>query len=117
MNAPQKKRQGVGASLSVLLCYLHPVKLVFDRYPNKDKRDALGGILITPRDVIRVTSREQLYIFMKHEDFVTMNFTSFRIGLESSYKVLRSMPLKIVNIRRRGRMLRLNIIPVRLLFL
>ena len=30
----------------------------------------LGELIITPRDVIRVTRREQLHIFMKHEDFV-----------------------------------------------
>ena len=69
LNAPQKKRRGVGASCSVLLRYLLPAKLISNRYPNKDKRDALGGLIITQRDIIRVTRREQLYIFMKHEDF------------------------------------------------
>ena len=43
--------------------------MIYDRYPNKDKSDALGGLIITQRYVIRVTRREQLYIFMKHEDF------------------------------------------------
>ena len=66
---PQKNRQGVGASWSVLLYYLHPYKLIYDRYPNKDNRDALGGIIITRRDVISVTRREQLCIFMKHRQF------------------------------------------------
>ena len=68
-NAPQIKRKGVGASCSVLLCYLHPSKLIPDRYPNKDKHDALDGIIITRRDVIRVIRREQLCILMKYEDF------------------------------------------------
>ena len=68
-NTPRKKIQGVGASCSVLPQYLQPSKLIYDRYPNKDKRDVIGGIIITQRDVIRVTRREQLCIFMKHEDF------------------------------------------------
>ena len=43
--------------------------MVYDRYPNKDKRDALGGVIITRREVIRVTRREQIFIFTKHKDF------------------------------------------------
>ena len=68
-NNPPKKRQGVGASCSSLLCYLHPFNFISGRYDKKEKRDALGGIIITRRDVIRVIRREQLYILMKHEDF------------------------------------------------
>ena len=68
-NTPQKKRQGVGASLSVLLYFLYPYKLISDSYPNKYKRDVLAGIIITQRYVIRVTRREHPCIFMKHEDF------------------------------------------------
>ena len=69
LNAPQKKRQGVGASCSVLIHYLYLAKLISGMYPNKSKCDALGGIIITQREVVRVTRREQLYIFMKHKDF------------------------------------------------
>ena len=68
-NAPHKKILDVGASCSALLCYLQPAKLISYIYPNKDKFDALSGLVITRRDVIRVTRKEQLYIFMKHEDF------------------------------------------------
>ena len=67
-NTPQKQRQGFGASCSVLLCYLHPSKLIYDRYPNKENRDTLVGIMITQIDIIRVDRREQLCIFMKHKD-------------------------------------------------
>ena len=69
LNAPRKKRRGIGASCSVLIRYLYPSNLVSERYPNKDKCDALGGIIITKRDVRRFTRRGQLFIFMKHEDF------------------------------------------------
>ena len=69
LNATQKKRRGVGASCSVLLRYLHPVKLIAGRYPNKDKHDAFSGIIITRREVIRVNIREQLCVFMQHEHF------------------------------------------------
>ena len=43
--------------------------MIYDRYTNKDKHYVLGGISITGREVITVTRREQLYIFMKHADF------------------------------------------------
>ena len=68
-NAPRKNRRGVGASCSVLLIYLQPAKLIHDSHTNKYKRDFLSGIIITQRDVIRVTRREQLCILMKHEEF------------------------------------------------
>ena len=65
----QKKRRGICASWSVLLHCIHPVKLGSDKYNNKDKRDALGGIIIAERYYIKVARREQFYIFMKHKDF------------------------------------------------
>ena len=77
-NAPQKKRQGVGDSCSVLLHYIQPAKLISDSYPNKDTRDVICGTIITRRDVIRVTRREQLCIFMKHEDFGDHKLHSFQ---------------------------------------
>ena len=55
--------------MSVPFHYLHPSKLIVDRYSNKDKHDALGGIVVTQIEVLIVTRREQLCIFMKHEDF------------------------------------------------
>ena len=42
-----KNKQGVGASFSVLLCYPQPVNCIYERYPNKDKCDALGGEIFT----------------------------------------------------------------------
>ena len=68
-NAQRKKRRCIGASCSARLSYLHPSKLIYDRYTNKEKLDALGGIIINLRYVIRVTRREQLCIVMKHENF------------------------------------------------
>ena len=64
-----KKRRSVGASCSFLLRYLYPANEISGRYPNKDKCDALGGIIIGRRDNIRVIRRKHLCIFMKHEDF------------------------------------------------
>ena len=66
--APRKKRQDASASCSVIFHYLHPSKLISDWYSKKYKRDALSGIIIARRDFIIVTRREQLYIFMKHQD-------------------------------------------------
>ena len=69
-NYPQNKGQGIGASCSFLLLYLYPYTLNYYRYTKKYKCDALGGIIVTRIDLIRVTRREQLCIFMKHKDFV-----------------------------------------------
>ena len=66
---PQKKRWGVGDSWLVILRWLHQEIFIADRYPNKDKYDSLSGIIITRREVIRFTRREQLCIFMQHEEF------------------------------------------------
>ena len=65
-SVPQKQRCAVGASYSVQICYLKPAKFIADMFSNKDKRDVLVEIIITRREVIIFTSREQLYIFMKH---------------------------------------------------
>ena len=67
--APQKQRRCFGASYSVLLRFIHPAKLVYDRYPKKYKCDAPGGLIITQRDILRVARREQLCIFMKYKYF------------------------------------------------
>ena len=53
----------------VLLCHLHPVRLIYDSYPKKYKIDVLGGIIITWIKVTAVNRREYLCIFMKYEDF------------------------------------------------
>ena len=50
--------------------------MISDIFINKDKRDALGGIIINRRDVIRVTRREHICIFIKHEDFGDHEFHS-----------------------------------------
>ena len=59
LNSLKKKRQGIGASCSVFLHYLHPEKFISVRYTNKDKFGALVGITISWREVIIVTRREQ----------------------------------------------------------
>ena len=68
-NSPRKKRQGVDASYSVLLCYIHPPKLTFGSYPKKDRCDDIIGIIVIRREVIRVTRRENICYFMQHEEF------------------------------------------------
>ena len=66
----EKNRQVIGASWSVLIFCLNSDKLIYDKYPNKDKCYEFCGLVINQRDMIRVTRREQLYIFIKHKDFV-----------------------------------------------
>ena len=49
-------------------------------YPNKDKRDVIGGLIINWREVITVTRREQLCIFMKYEDFLDHDMYCVKLG-------------------------------------
>ena len=65
----QKNRRCVGASCSVPLLFLHPVRFIYDRYPKNDKLDVLGGIIVSRIEVITFNRRDQICIFMKHEDF------------------------------------------------
>ena len=65
--APRKERGSIGASFLVLLKYFHPDKLISDRYYNKENCDAISGIIITRREVMRVTRREQICIFINHK--------------------------------------------------
>ena len=76
----------------------------------------LGGIVITWREVITVARREQIYIFMKHEDLGYHELHYFRDGLDSSEKLVIHMCYKIVNRRRRGGGLQSDMMSVRLLF-
>ena len=66
--APQKKIQGVGDSYSVLLLYLHLSKMVYESYSTKDNSGSISGIIITRRGIIRVSRRENIFIFIKHDD-------------------------------------------------
>ena len=53
---PEKKLSATGDT------GLLPANFIADRYPNKYKRGVIGGIIITRREVIRVTRRENLCI-------------------------------------------------------
>ena len=43
--------------------------MICERYPNKDKRGVLDGLIITRRYIIIIIRREQLFIFSKHKGF------------------------------------------------
>ena len=75
--------------------------MIYDKYPNKEKCDALGGIIIDQRDGIRVTRREHLCIFIKHKDF----------GDHEFYE------LEDIEEKEGGRRFQPNLIPVRIIFM
>ena len=88
----QKNRQCVGVLYLVLICYLHPSKLIYYRYTNKGKLDVLIGNIITWREFIRFTRREQLCILIKYKDFgdhdlhcVQMWVIVIREGIENCF--------------------------------
>ena len=117
-NAQRKKRRCIGASCSSHLSYLHPAKLIYNRYTNKDKLDALGGIIINLRYVIRVTRREQLCIVLKHENFGDHELHCIQKWVRVIREGSEANAFKYIEQKKdRGVGLRLNMMPVRILFM
>ena len=68
---PKLKRlhHGVGAKISVYTKFLHPRKLVMERYPNASKTDVLHGLLAVAQEDKTVSKKQQACIIMRHDDF------------------------------------------------
>ena len=52
------KRCVVGAQCTVLLKYLHPSKVIADKWPNMSEQDRLGGLLAIRQEIQKVKGRE-----------------------------------------------------------
>jgi hypothetical protein len=67
----QKKQLGVGAQCSVANKYLHPAKLVKDRYPNATAHSRVDKLLAIEQGERLVKKRKQVVISFRHDDFGT----------------------------------------------
>ena len=117
LNAPRKNRRGVGASCSVFLHYLHPAKLISYMYSKKDNCDALSGLIITPREVRRVTRREQLCIFMQHKYFEDHEFHCVQRWVRVNREGSEAHAFEDTEEKEEGGGVQSNLMPVRLLFI
>ena len=66
---PRKKKNGVGATCSVLIRFLHPRQQVVDRYPNASFSDRLDGLIAQRRILKKVSQKDQIVILFRHDNF------------------------------------------------
>ena len=66
---PQSKRHVVGASVKVLLKFLHPSELVRNKYLNLQSGQRLEGCTTIRQEVKHINRRDQLSLVVTHNDF------------------------------------------------
>ena len=66
---PRAKRHGVGASVKVLLKFLHPSELVRNKYPNLQSGQQLKGCTTIRQEVKCISRRDQLSLVVMHNNF------------------------------------------------
>ena len=64
-----KKHLGVGAQCSVANKYLHPAKVIADRYPNATAHSRVDKLLVVDIGKRMVNKKEQSVINFRHDDF------------------------------------------------
>ena len=65
---PRKLRLGIGAKCSVKTEYMHPAKIVSDKYPNRTAQSVMDGYC-PDRDNKKVNRREQPCVIFRHGNF------------------------------------------------
>ena len=66
---PKKLRRGKHAEVSVLLKYLHPQKLVNDKFPNRTATSKIDKAIVVRCEEKKVTRKQQLCCVLTHESF------------------------------------------------
>ena len=64
----KKKTNGVGATCSVLLRYLHPAKAIAERYCNYGHKDRLDGLLVIGKDKCVINKVKRTVIMFLHDN-------------------------------------------------
>lgn len=67
----KKKRLGVGASCSSCYRYVHPAKLVDEKYPNARKGDRMKELICLRKEMKKVSNKQQMCAVFRHEAFDT----------------------------------------------
>ena len=65
----EKLRLGIGATCSVALKYLHPRKVICDKYTNTTAQRTLDGLISLKKETLKVNRREQECVVFRHEEF------------------------------------------------
>jgi hypothetical protein len=64
-----KLNNGIGATCSTPIRYLHPSRLVKEKYEPFLLQQWLEGLLAIKREPRRMNGRESLYIYFRHIEF------------------------------------------------
>ena len=65
----EKLRLGIGATCSVALKYLHPRKVICDKYTNTTARQTLDGLIALKKETFKFNRRDQECVVFRHEEF------------------------------------------------
>lgn len=63
------KTIGIGAVCSVVVQYLHPSKLIKDKYPSRGAKERLGNLVAIRRETLKVNRVDRVCIVFRHDDF------------------------------------------------
>ena len=62
-----KKKIGVGAVCRAYMRFIHPSKLIRDKYPNATHQDKLGEMIVIRQESRKVNHKDQMCIIMRHD--------------------------------------------------
>ena len=62
-----KKKIGIGAVCRTFMKFIHPSKLIRDKFPNRIDQDKLGEMIAIRQEVKRVNHKDQMCIIMRHD--------------------------------------------------
>ena len=74
----KKKQLGVGAVCIVLTKYLHPAKVINEKYPNATSSSRTGGLICMKKEKRIVNKREQEVAVFRHDDFAVEIYSVLR---------------------------------------
>ena len=65
----RKKQLGIRTTCEALKFFLHPRKVVSNKYPNELAHERLEGLLVLRRESKKVNNKEKVCIVLRHNDF------------------------------------------------
>lgn len=88
----QNNNHGIGAIATVKKRFLHPSRLIDEKYPNRRPTDELSGLLELRKEEKTVRTKLQMCIVMRHEDFPNAEL----YAVERWVKVTTAAPSRFV---------------------
>ena len=63
-----KKKLGVGANCTIPMKFLHPLKVIADKYPNQTAHSVMENCLCVGRDQKKIRNQEKDVVIFRHDD-------------------------------------------------